>query len=224
MTEPLNFAAAVLIGLLGSGHCLVMCGGIVSALQLLMPDQSQKLKLQLALSMGRLLCYSLLGALVGALGVLAMQLAGGTMHSLRLLSGLMLLLMALYVSKLWPVLVLLEQAGRPLWRLIQPWTRRLLPLNSPAKALAYGLGWGLLPCGLVYSSLSWSLASGSAWQGALWMFCFGVGTLPALLVAGQAATALNQFKQQSWVRFGIAGMLALYGLYTIYLALVHLVF
>ncbi len=64
----------------------------------------------------------------------------------------------------------------------------------------------------------------AAWQGALWMFCFGVGTLPALLLAGQAATALNQFKQQGWVRFSIAGMLALYGLYTIYLALAHLVF
>jgi hypothetical protein len=224
MNESLNLTAAFLIGFLGSGHCLVMCGGIVGALQLLMPDGGNKLQFQIALSAGRILCYSLLGALVGGLGFLAMQLAGGSMHLLRLLSGLMLLLMALYVSKLWSVLVLLEKAGRPLWRLIQPWTKRLLPLDHPAKAFGYGLGWGLLPCGLVYSSLSWSLASGSAWHGALWMACFGLGTLPALLLAGQAASTLNGWKQKAWVRYSIAAILALYGLYTIYLALGLLVF
>lgn len=224
MNESLNLISAVFIGFLGSGHCLVMCGGIVSALQLLMPERGNKLSLQIALSAGRILCYSLLGALVGGLGFLAMQLAGGSMHFLRLLSGMMLLLMALYVSKLWSILALLEQAGRPLWRRIQPYTKRLLPLDHPAKAFGYGLGWGLLPCGLVYSSLSWSLASGSAWHGALWMACFGLGTLPALLVVGQAASTLNAWKQKAWVRFSIAALLALYGLYTIYLALRHLVF
>ncbi len=224
MDESFNLTAAFFIGFLGSGHCLVMCGGIVSALQLLMPEHGNKLQLQIALSAGRILCYSLLGALVGSLGVLAMQLAGGSMHGLRLLSGVMLLLMALYVSKLWSGLALLEQAGRPLWRSIQPWTKRLLPLDHPAKAFGYGLGWGLLPCGLVYSSLSWSLASGSAWHGALWMACFGLGTLPALLVAGQAASRLNALKQQAAVRFSIAALLTIYGLYTIYLALQHLVF
>lgn len=224
MHDSFNVTAAFLIGLLGSGHCLVMCGGIVSALQLLMPKHANKLPLQIALSVGRILCYSLLGAMVGWFGFFAMQLAGGSMHLLRLLSGLMLLLMALYISKVWSILTLLEQAGRPVWRRVQPWTKRLLPLDHPAKALGYGFGWGLLPCGLVYSSLSWSLASGSAWQGALWMACFGLGTLPALFVAGQAASTLNAWKQQAWVRFSIAAVLAFYGLYTIYLALRHLVF
>ena len=220
----LDLLAALTIGLLGSGHCLVMCGGIASALQLLMPPGHSQLKLQLALSLGRILCYSLLGALVGGLGFAAMQLLGGQVHLLRVLSGVMLLLMALYVSRLWPVLARFEQAGRPLWRQIQPVLKRLLPLDSSAKAVGYGFGWGFLPCGLVYSSLSWSLASGSAGLGALWMLFFGLGTLPALLLAGQAAARIERFKQQLWVRFSIAALLAIYGLYTIYLALRHIVF
>ena len=67
-----DLLAALIIGLLGSSHCLVMCGGIAAALQLSMPSQSplQKLRLQLLLSLGRLTTYSLFGAAVGLSPVL----------------------------------------------------------------------------------------------------------------------------------------------------------
>ncbi len=216
----------LLVGFLGSGHCLVMCGGIVSALQMMMPDQSlaKKLKLQLALSAGRLFSYALFGALAGYLGLQAMILAGVGKPILQLLSGLMLLLMALYISRLWTGLTALEALGKTLWRQIQPLAARLLPLNSTSKAFAYGLCWGYLPCGLVYSALAGSLASGSALQGALWMLAFGLGTLPALLFAGQAAGTLQQWKNKAVVRYSVALILAAYGLQTIYLALHRLVF
>ncbi len=100
----------------------------------------------------------------------------------------------------------------------------MLPLDSGAKAFGYGLCWGYLPCGLVYSALAWSLASGSAAQGALWMLAFGLGTLPALLLAGQAAGTLQQLKNKAVVRYGVALLLTAYGLQTIYLALRRLVF
>lgn len=222
----MDMLAAVLIGLLGSGHCLVMCGGIASALQMMMPEQNrwQRLRLQLALSAGRIFSYALLGGLVGWLGYQAMGFGGSARQLLQLLAGIMLVLMALYIARLSTVLTGLEQVGSRLWRHIQPLTKRLLPLDTLPKAFAYGWGWGYLPCGLVYSSLSWSLASGSFVDGALWMLLFGLGTLPALLVAGQAAATLTRWKNLPWVRYSAALLLAAYGCHTISLAVFRLFF
>jgi uncharacterized protein len=217
----LNLLAALSIGFLGSSHCLVMCGGIASALQLSMPQLNllQQLKLQLMLSLGRLTTYSLLGALTGAFGAAVLVKLGISLFWLKLLAGLMLLLMAFYVARLWFALTFLEKLGSALWRKIQPFSKALLPLDSSPKALAYGLCWGFLPCGLVYSSLGWSLASGSALQGALLMCAFGLGTLPAMLAVGSFARSLSRFKNKHWVRASAALLLALYALYTIAIAL-----
>ena len=217
----LNLLAALSIGFLGSSHCLVMCGGIASALQLSMPQLNllQQLKLQLMLSLGRLTTYSVLGALTGAFGAAVLVKLGISLFWLKLLAGLMLLLMAFYVARLWFALTLLEKLGAALWRKIQPYAKTLLPLDSSPKALAYGLCWGFLPCGLVYSSLGWSLASGSALQGALLMFAFGLGTLPAMLAVGSFARSLSRFKNKNWVRSSAALLLALYALYTIAIAI-----
>jgi len=222
----IDLLAAMVIGLLGSGHCLVMCGGIASALQMMMPEQSrwQRLQLQLALSSGRVLSYALLGGLVGWFGYQAMSFAGQAQQWLQLVAGVMLVLMALYIARLSSLLTGLEQLGALLWRRIQPVSKHLLPLNSLPKAFAYGWCWGYLPCGLVYSSLSWSLASGSFTGGFFWMLAFGLGTLPALLVAGQAATTLTRWKNQAWVRYGAALLLAAYGCHTISLAVFRLFF
>ncbi|MDP4944975.1 MAG: sulfite exporter TauE/SafE family protein [Alishewanella sp.] len=222
----IDYVAALLIGFLGSSHCLVMCGGIVAALQFAMPAQSawQKFRLQLLLSLGRLITYACFGGLVGYFGATAMGITGATFIGLRLLAGLLLLAMALYIARLWFGLTRLERAGQGLWRFIQPYTKRLLPLDSSVKALSYGMLWGFLPCGLVYSTLSWSLASGSASSGALIMLLFGVGTLPALLVFGSAANSLVKLKNQLWFRYSAALLLAVYGFYTIWLALHRLVF
>jgi uncharacterized protein len=104
-----DYLAALLIGLLGSSHCLVMCGGIAAALQLAMPAQKTwpKLKLQLLLSAGRLTTYAIFGGLVGYFGVAAMSMAGASLLWLRLLAGLLLIAMALYIARLWFGLTLL---------------------------------------------------------------------------------------------------------------------
>jgi len=222
----IDLLAAFIIGLLGSSHCLVMCGGIAAALQLSIPSQSpfQKLRLQLLLSLGRLTTYSLFGAAVGYFGVSAMQAAGASLLWLRLVAGLLLLMMALYISRLWFGLIQLEKLGQKLWRYVQPLAKKLLPLNSGIKAYGYGLCWGALPCGLVYSTLGWSLASGSLLQGALIMFSFGIGTLPAILLSGSAAQLLNKLKNTILLRYVIAVALAIYASYTIWLAIRRLIF
>lgn len=222
----IDYSAALLIGFLGSSHCLVMCGGIVAALQMAMPatDRTEKFRLQLLLSLGRLTTYAVFGGLVGYFGASAMSLAGMSLLWLRLVAGLLLIAMGLYIARLWFGLTQLERLGQRLWRHVQPYTKALLPLNSSSKAYRYGVLWGFLPCGLVYSTLSWSLASGSATAGALLMFMFGLGTLPALLSVGAAANALTTLKNQRSFRYVAALLLALYGGYTIWLALPRLVF
>jgi uncharacterized protein len=221
-----DLIAAFAIGFIGSSHCLVMCGGIVAALQLAMPTTrpGRRLWLQLVLSLGRLSTYSFFGALVGYFGASAMLLAGGSLLWLRLLAGCLLIAIALYISRLWFGLLKLEQLGQGIWRLIQPLSKRCLPLDSANKAYLYGLCWGWLPCGLVYSALSWSLVSGSASSGALVMFAFGVGTLPAILLSGIAAQQLSQLKNNLYVRYITAFLLASYGVYTLWLATNRLFF
>ncbi|GAB2914798.1 sulfite exporter TauE/SafE family protein [Rheinheimera gaetbuli] len=220
-----DFAAALLIGLIGSSHCLVMCGGIAGALQLSMTGSAKhKLLLQLHLSAGRLTTYALFGGAVGYFGVSAMQLAGASLLWLRLVAGLLLLMMALYISRLWFGLLVLEKLGQHIWRHVQPLAQRLLPLKRASNAYAYGMCWGALPCGLVYSTLGWSLASGSAGQGAFIMLGFGLGTMPAILLTGSAATLLTQLKNQRAFRYSAALLLAIYAIYTIWLAIRRLVF
>lgn len=221
-----DLLAALMIGLIGSSHCLVMCGGIAAALQLSMPAQQlqAKFRLQLMLSLGRLTTYALFGAAVGYFGATAMQLAGASLMWLRLLAGILLLMMALYISRLWFGLLVVERLGQKLWRFVQPLAKALLPLDSTSKAFRYGLCWGALPCGLVYSTLGWSLASGSALNGALIMFSFGLGTLPAILLTGSAANAVVKVKNMLLLRYSAAALLSIYAGYTIWLAISRMVF
>lgn len=221
-----DLLAALMIGLIGSSHCLVMCGGIAAALQLSMPalQLQAKFRLQLMLSLGRLTTYALFGAAVGYFGATAMQLAGASLLWLRLLAGILLLMMALYIGRLWFGLLVVERLGQKLWRHVQPLAKALLPLDSASKAFRYGLCWGALPCGLVYSTLGWSLASGNAINGALIMFSFGLGTLPAILLTGSAAHAVARLKNMLLLRYTAAALLSIYAGYTIWLAINRMVF
>jgi sulfite exporter TauE/SafE len=220
MTE-LQLINAFLLGFLGSSHCVVMCGGFLQALQLGMATETkpQQFARQLSLSLGRLTTYSLFGAIAGALGYMALSWQAALLPWLRLLSGLILVVMALYISRIWVGLQWLERKGTWLWQQVQPLSRRLLPINSNRKAYGYGMIWGFLPCGLVYTSLSWSVASASPWLGASWMLAFGIGTLPAVLAMGTLATQIQQWRQLPQIRIITACLLAGFGLYTIYLAL-----
>lgn len=224
MTEfSLQLLSLFSIGFLGSGHCLVMCGGMAGALQLSMPAKNQH-ALPYFLSLGRLCTYALLGALVAGFGAFLLAKLGVALFWLKLLSGLLLLAMALYLARLWFGLNKLEEIGRLLWKKIQPVAAKLLPLDSPVKAFGYGLCWGFLPCGLVYSALGSSLVSGHPLKGALLMLAFGVGTLPAVICSGIAAQQLSRFKSNPLVRACAAILLAMYALYLIWLALAPRIF
>jgi sulfite exporter TauE/SafE len=86
-------------------------------------------------------------------------------------------------------------------------------------AIPYGIIWGWLPCGLVYSTLTWSLAAGNATQGAALMLFFGLGTLPTLLAASAGSQLLLRGFQHPVTRQIIAVLMALYSLFLIYRAI-----
>lgn len=220
MPETTSFAAAIIVGFLGSSHCLAMCGGIVGALSMALPQHARSgLRLfgyTLAYNLGRITSYMLAGALIGALSQ-SLTLTGqiqAVAIGLRLVAAIFLVLMGLYLSGWWPVLTVLEKHGAKLWRHISPYSKRLLPLDTPLKAFSAGALWGWLPCGLTYSALGFSLSAGSASGGAWLMLGFGLGTLPAMLALGTFAERLRHFSQQRSTRLIAAGLLLALGLWT----------
>ncbi|WP_406827972.1 sulfite exporter TauE/SafE family protein [Microbulbifer sp. ARAS458-1] len=221
MPEWSVLAAALAIGFLGSSHCIGMCGGISGALGLAVPGESPQWPRLLGYSAGRIASYALMGLIVGTVGAfLAVDLAAG-LAPLRVVAGLMLIAMALYLANWWRGLVWLERGGAVLWRSVQPLSRRLLPVQSTPQALALGALWGWLPCGLVYSALTYALAQGSASQAALAMLAFGLGTAPAVLATGVAAARLRTLVQRPGVRLSMASLVLVFGVWTLWGGLGH---
>lgn len=214
--------SAFLVGLLGSTHCLGMCGGIVSALTFGLKDDIRRkpwslFPYLLTYNAGRITSYVVAGSLLGALGAQVFRLAPSAPIGLvvRLVTGGFMIALGLYLAGWWPGLQRLEKWGGVLWRRIEPLGRGLLPVNHPLKALAFGLVWGWLPCGMVYSILAWALTSGSATQGASLMLAFGLGTLPMLFAIGATAEWLKDFVRHPWVRRGAGVLVIIFGLYAI---------
>ena len=131
-----------------------------------------------------------------------------------------MIVLGLYLAGWWRGLVKLEQLGSVLWRRIEPLGKGLIPVRSIPQAFLLGLVWGWLPCGLVYSVLIWSLASGGMVQGALLMLGFGLGTLPNLLLMGIFATQLSRLLRMPWVHYLAGGLVIVLGIYQIWLAIV----
>ena len=206
-----GFLALFLVGLLGGGHCVGMCGGIVGALSM---GGGGRFSLHLAYNAGRIASYGAAGALAGLLGGgfdAAGQALSGQLPvrvALYLAANLMLILLGLYLMGATRSLHWVERAGQRLWHRVQPLTRRFLPVRGPAQAFPLGLLWGWLPCGLVYSALVTALTGGSAWRGAALMLAFGLGTLPNLLLAGFFAAWLNEYLAKPVVRI-LAGLVVL---------------
>ncbi|MFZ5502427.1 MAG: sulfite exporter TauE/SafE family protein [Pseudomonadota bacterium] len=210
-----SFIAVFLVGLLGGVHCLGMCGSIVGIFTTQVPQNAARWPFHLAYSSGRIASYAVAGALVGALGQagLLMRDAVPVQHLLFALSSVMLIVLGLYLAGLWAAVRRLERAGSGLWKRLQPYTARLLPVNTVSRALGLGVLWGWLPCGLVYSVLVTALASGDALNGALLMAAFGLGTLPNLLAIGLFWEKIKGVVQSPRVRLAAGLLVASFGVY-----------
>ena len=216
----LSFISAFLVGLLGGGHCVGMCGGIVGAVSMHLPQSKSKVPFLLAYNAGRILSYTLAGAIAGLVGASSFFLNHvlPIQHVLYGISSLMLIALGLYLAGIWHGVTYLENAGKAIWKTLQPYSKRYIPVQNFRQAFILGGLWGWLPCGLVYSVLIGAIATGSAVSGELLMLAFGLGTLPTLLTMGMAAVRLKTVLQNIWVRrasgllvlgFGVLGLLRL---------------
>jgi sulfite exporter TauE/SafE len=222
-----DFVAALLIGLLGAGHCLGMCSGIASALTFsIKANQSKAVSLLSLLfyNLGRISSYSLAGAIFAASsGALVIWFGGKeALIYLRIIAAILMLMLALYISKIWHGLLVIEQAGIFIWKFIKPAAQTFIPLKHPLFAFPLGFLWGWLPCGLVYSTLSWAASSGSASNGMLIMLGFGLGTMPAMLTVGTFSNHLKNTLNGHWFRYGSGLLLATFAIHTFYIAIMQL--
>jgi uncharacterized protein len=173
----MNILAAILLGLLGSFHCVGMCGPIVLALPLNRSSFISKLSGTLTYNIGRILTYSMIGILLGTLGkgfVIA-----GFQQALSISIGVLILLIVLFGSYF-------PSTGKfpgihSFVNKLKEKVRERFQISSYTSLFTIGLLNGLLPCGLVYLGIAGAFATGDSFQGGLFMFFFGLGTVPAML-------------------------------------------
>jgi len=220
MPDLLSIAAALTLGFFGSVHCIGMCGGIVGVLTYNLPPDvrasaTRLLPYAIAYNGGRIFSYTIAGAMAGLIGAAALsplELERALTIG-RGLAGAFMILLGLYVAGWSPLLGKLERLGAKLWRHIEPFGRRFIPARRPAQALALGVVWGWLPCGMVYAALILALTAASAPAGAIIMAAFGFGTLPMLLAMGLGAGYFLRAAQQRVVRRTAGVLIIASGIY-----------
>ncbi len=214
LNEPL-FLAAVSGGLLGGfGHCIGMCGPIVSAVSLKSSREGTAAGMASVAfyNVGRVLTYSALGAAMGAAGSFV-NVTGRLAHIQNMalyVSGAVMVLMGLDIAGLLRLSGRLEIQGRWITRLAGRW-------GHPRTALAFlplGLWLGLLPCGLSYTFMIAAAGTADALRGGLVMFLFGLGTVPAMTSAGALALLVGTSLRNRLYRMG-GVLVVLSGLYLI---------
>ena len=222
MNEPL-IAMAFITGLLGSGHCIGMCGGLVAALSLSDTGKRGGILFHLFYNTGRIITYTSVGWLVGWLGsafAYANTLAG-VARILLIGSDVFVILLGLGSAGLFSRLKLnvmqLEFPG-PVQK-ITMLVSQLKKLPPALASLPLGLIMGFLPCGFLYAMIIAAGQSAAPDKGALTMLSFGLGTMPALFLFGSAAHWLTTSTRVIMLRWaGI--MVALMGAYNLYRHLV----
>ncbi len=220
MNELGFLVGGIALGCVGSTHCVAMCGGLAGALSLGLPRIRQTtanlLWVHLCSSGGRLISYAIAGAVSGGVGSLVTAVSGAQgMVLLRGLAGVLVLLVGLYVAGWSTALARLESLGGRLWRAVNSRVGRRRPSSPFAAALLFGLIWGWLPCGLVYTTLALAATTGQAAHGLVLMVGFGAGTIPMMLATGVVTPRMPSLLRQTASR-RLAGLLMIaFGIWTI---------
>jgi sulfite exporter TauE/SafE len=177
------------IGLIGSLHCIGMCGPIVVALPLKKHNLASKIAGAILYNSGRVLTYGAIGILFGMLGR-GIRLAGFQQWT-SILLGVAMIVSVLYPFIFREKIVIGDLFSGYSARLIVR-LKKLFTDRSYFSLLMIGLLNGLLPCGLVYVAIAGAISSGNVLTGALFMVLFGIGTIPLLLTATLASNAIGQ--------------------------------
>ena len=198
------------LGLLGTGHCLGMCGPLVFAL----PGQTGRFRAHLAYHTGRLGTYTAVGAAMGGLGLVLRILAGRMAYDPLAGMAVVQIFFGLLAAGLLAILGLarLGLIHEPAWMSGVGLSRfpvvgrvmRTAVQGAPAPMLAAGAVMGFLPCGLSFGAFSRALAVETPLAGAVLTLAFGLGTLPGLLILGTSlAPLVRRYRRHSDILAGI---------------------
>ena len=228
MSDPITLTSAFLLGFFSTLHCIGMCGGIIGALSLSLPIEVRNNKPKLftfvfTYNIGRLISYTAAGLIAGAVGTSVLQSTGFDQgHAiLRAIGVTMMVAVGIYLTGWLPQLARVEKIGIPIWKRLEPIGRKLVPVATIPKALAYGLIWGWLPCGLVYFVLIWALTAGDTVLGGLTMLAFGVGTLPTLITAGFMTSWITRFAHSQRARQVVGLLIIAMAIGSLFIPMTH---
>jgi sulfite exporter TauE/SafE len=119
-----------------------------------------------------------------------------------------------YIAGWFPRFAYIEKLGSRTWKKIEPFGRKLIPVKTRLQAFLFGMIWGWLPCGLVYTALALAATTGDILHSVLTMLSFGLGTLPAVMGIGIMTSLLaslqrmHRFKQAVGILFIAVALLA----------------
>ena len=172
--------SALLFGLLGSLHCVGMCGPIAFLLPVDRDNNLRKLFQIFLYHFGRLFAYSIIGLAFGLVGK-SFSLFG-MQQQLSIFIGVLMLFVIILPSKIFNK----YNFSKPVYKVIGKVKNSLgkeLKKKNPDTFFTVGFLNGFLPCGLVYMAIFGAVAGGSALQGSLYMLLFGLGTIPLMTTA-----------------------------------------
>lgn len=185
--------SALILGLMGSLHCVGMCGPIAFMLPVDRTNNFKKFTQIFIYHFGRLLAYGILGLIFGILGkglfVFGMQ------QKLSIVMGVVIILIVVLPHKVFHR----YNFSKPMYTLIGKVKSRLgkeLQKKTPDTFITIGFLNGFLPCGLVYMALFGAIAMGDAWKGSLYMILFGSGTIPLMTSAIYFSSLLKSTAKQ----------------------------
>ncbi len=219
LIDWLVLSSALIAGLLGGVHCAAMCGAIATSLSFVQKAASPATQWLHALqpNLGRVLGYTVAGAIVGGVGhgLVAVAQWPELRIALRIGVGLLMIVVALRLLDPRGRLNPLSKPANVLWSRLQPLQRALLPADTAFKRIGIGLLWGWLPCGLSATLLATAWLQASTVNGALTMLAFGLGTLPVMLPLTWSGARLGQRLQRGGLRATAGVLVLLAGLLTI---------
>lgn len=172
--------SAFILGLVGSLHCVGMCGPIAFMLPVSRTNSLKKISQISIYHFGRLLSYSIIGLIFGIVG--KGLYIFGLQQQLSIVIGVLMILIVLVPYQTFNK----YNFSKPIYKLISKVKNALgkeLQKKTPDTFLTIGFLNGFLPCGLVYMAVFAAIASGSALQGSIYMLIFGLGTIPLMTTA-----------------------------------------
>ena len=179
-------------GLLGSSHCLGMCGGFALSVGMGSPTFLANLRRQLVYSSGRLVTYAFLGSLAGFTGFHLVQKTlpwPNIQAGLSIFAGSLLVWQGMRATGLLPRRNVIGQADGGC--LAGSFFKTFLTAPGLLNVFLAGLLTGFLPCGLVYAFLAMAFSTGDLFLGIAVMVLFGLGTVPMMVLAGCGTVLLN---------------------------------